>query len=1267
MEAFPTTEQRALVAALQNFYLTVMTRFRLSLLVWALGSVILGTSMINRPVGAQDQHQTYATIQARTATESLQSGSSSERPAEGLNAVISVRFQDVSLQHALEQISKKAGLNLVYGSETVAVGTVIDMEEERITAQEALRHVLTETGLRLRAFSETRVVIEERTSSPAVDPAGPSASTDWLSSHMERASSVTAAAEHPPVQTGTIAGTVTDAQTGDPLPGVNVVVQGTQQGAATDEQGEYRIGDVERGTHTLQASFVGYVDQTRENVQVEANQTTTVNFQLQETEARLDEVVVVGYGEQRRADLTGSIDIANVENMQSEGSALVTEQMQGQVSGVSINTSGQPGDEPQINIRGFNTFGNNQPLFIVDGVPTQDISFLNPNDVESLQVLKDAGAASQYGARASNGVVVITTTQGEGDISVRYNATYGYQVPRTGNVLNKVSPQEHGQHEWLSRRNSQISLTHPQFGSGEEPDVPDWILPARAENPDTSQYFVNPEYKDPSALDDFQQFVRANREGTNWYDALTEPAQRMQHNVSVGGGSDAGNYFASFSFTDQEGAVLNTKLERYTVRANTEFDVSDNLRIGENLSVTVSENLQAGTHVGRNALDFAGDMHSIIPVRDIRGNFAGTAAPGLGTAQNPVALRHRTRNDAQQTRRIFGNLFGELDLTQGLSLRTSFGADLSTGSLEEFQFPSYEEAQTSTTNAFTKEDRTSQEWTWSNQINYERSFGSHNISAVGAVEALRNQRAFERVFRRDYFSFDEDFIQLGTGSGTPTVEGSDELVSTLFSVIANVDYNYRNTYLLGVTVRRDGSSKFINDQWGTFPSVTAGWRISETSFFQRPDWLTDLKIRGGYGVMGNQLNVNPNNGFTLFGGTPQDSYYPIEGGTNEVQQGIRRTRIGNPNAQWERIEDVNVGVDVAVFGGQMEASIDLYRKEVEDLLFDPALPATAGAAAPPVRNVGSMRNEGIDVSLRGTTSFTEDLGLDAALSFTSYRNEIQSIAPGISFFDVGPARNEVGHPLSSFYGYEVVGLWENGDEIEQANQGAPDGEFMADAAPGRFRYRDVNGDGQITPEDRTHIGNPHPDFSYGLNLNLSFRNWDLTALLYGEQGRDIWDQNLNSRDFATFTTAQRKPALYESWTPQDRSQPRMEWEAENPGAEIPIQEKESYFSTNDVNNSYFVADGSYVRLKNLRLGYSLPSSVLAPAGAERLRLYVQAKNLFTVTSYRGLDPDIGATQSAVNAAEGTGGRVETGATSFGIDRGGYPAMRTYTVGVNLSF
>ena len=1049
-----------------------------------------------------------------------------------------------------------------------------------------------------------------------------------------------------------VSGTVMDAETDSPLPGVNIRVVGTDIGTVTGPDGAYELS-APSSDETLRFSFVGYETQT-----VAINGRSTIDITMQPATLTGSEVVVTGYTEQRRADLTGAVDVADVESMQSLGAELVTEQMQGQVSGVSINTSGQPGDEPQINIRGFNTFGNNQPLFIVDGMPTQDISFLNPVDLSSMQILKDAGAASQYGARASNGVVVITTNKGRGDdISVNYSGSFGYQVPRTGEVYNILTPQEQAELEQIADQNTEgLPVQHPNYlDENGSPNIPQWILPARAQDPDTDSYFVNPVYKDADALGQFRQFVRSNQGGTQWYDELTEPARQTQHSVSVGGGGDLGNYYASFGYTNQQGAIPNTHLERFTVRANTEFNVSDNVRIGENLAFTVSENLQAGTHEGRNALGFAYNLHTIIPVRDIQGNFAGTQAPGFGTAQNPLALRHRARNDDQQTRRLFGNVFAEVDLLSELTFRTDFGADLSSGYLETFQFPTYEQAQNNTTNAFTKESLTTQSWKWSNELVYENAFGNHDLTVLAAAEAIRNVDVLDRVGRTNYFSFNPNYTQLGTGAGTPTVDESTELASTLLSFIGNVDYSYNNTYLLGLTLRRDGSSKLINDQWGSFPSVTAGVRISEL-VFQEVDWLTDLKIRGGYGVLGNQLNVNPNNGFTLFGGSPTTSYYPISGATNSVTQGLRRTQIGNPDAQWERNVDINIGVDFAVFDGQFEGSVDFYRRNVEDLLFNPALPATAGAAAQPFRNVANMQNQGVDISLRGETSITSELDIGGQANFTTYDNEITAIAPGIGFFDVGVARNEVGHPIASFFGYKVAGFWQSEEEIEQANQQAPDGTYMDGMGVGRFRYEDTNGDNQITAEDRVHLGSPHPSFSYGLNLNLTYRNWDLTAFVYGEQGREVWNETRRGMDFrSTFNTANSEVALYDSWTPDNRD------------ATAPIQEQNSYFSTSSANSSYFVENASYLRLKNLRLGYALPGSLLQSAGVQQAKLFVQANNLFTITPYTGLDPDIGATQSAVNAAEGTGGRVQTGATNFGVDRGGYPAMRTYRVGVNLSF
>jgi TonB-linked SusC/RagA family outer membrane protein len=1055
-----------------------------------------------------------------------------------------------------------------------------------------------------------------------------------------------------------VSGTVSDASTGETLPGVNIQIVGTQIGTTTGADGSYEI-TVPSEDATLQFSFVGFSSQT-----VEVNGRTSIDVTLEPATLTGDEVVVVGYSEQRRADLTGSVDVADVSDLQELSSPQVTEQLQGQLAGVTVRTSGQPGDQPQINIRGFNTFGNNQPLFVVDGVPTQDISFLSSQDIESLQVLKDAGAASQYGARATNGVVVITTNQGSGDedVSVNYSASVGYQVPESGNVYDALSPQEQGELEWKAQRNSGVeNPSHPIWGSGDEPDVPEWILPARASDPNTENYNVNPQYTDPSELGEFNYFIRSNPEGTNWFEEITESALQTNHNLSVGGGGDIGNYYTSVGYTNQEGTVTNTSYERYSVRANTEFNITDNFRVGENLSFTVTENLQTGTLQEGQALGMAYRQHTIIPVRDIGGNFAGTIAPGLGNAENPVAYRERARTDDDEDRRLFGNVFMELDFLEDFTARTSFGADINSGYFKFFTFPQYENSENSTTNAHSEQVYNNRSWTWSNQVTYNNTFGNgHNVTGLVAAEAVQNVGRFDQVTRQGYFSFDPNFTQLATGSGTPTVNGSDRSENQLLSLIGNVDYDYEGTYLLSLTLRRDGSSRFLENQWGTFPAVTAGVRLSSLGPFQDVDWLTDLKVRGGYGVMGNQLNVDPNNAFTLFGGTIQNSYYPIDGANNSAEQGFRQVRIGNPGAQWERNEDVNVGLDFAIFDGQVEGTFDFYQKNIEDLLFDPPLPATAGAASPPARNVATMRNRGVDLSLRGAQSFSDNVELSGRLTLTTYNNEIQSIAEGVEQFSldnrrfgVPIIRNEAGHPISSFYGYRVEGFWQNEEEIQQANSQAPDGQFMQDMAPGRFRYEDTNDDGEITPEDRVHLGNPHPDFSYGLNLNFTYHNFSLAMQLYGEQGKEIWNQTRWWTDFrGSFNGMKSQTALNDSWEEEGDT---ME------DVSAPIQETGYFgFATGGVPNSYFVEDGSYLRMRSLRVGYTLPSALMGTIGLESLRLYGQVENVFTITGYSGIDPDIGATQSAENS----GG---AGTTNFGIDGGSYPRPRTFSMGVNLSF
>lgn len=506
--------------------------------------------------------------------------------------------------------------------------------------------------------------------------------------------------------------------------------------------------------------------------------------------------------------------------------------------------------------------------------------------------------------------------------------------------------------------------------------------------------------------------------------------------------------------------------------------------------------------------------------------------------------------------------------------------------------------------------------------------------------------------RTDYFSFNPNYVNLSTGAGTPT-NYSWKYENALFSYFGRVEYNFDNRYLFNATLRRDGSSRFMENRWGTFPSASIGWRISQESFMQDVDWLANLQVRAGYGVMGNQLNVAPENAFSLFAANRLSSYYPITGGPS-IFEGFFQSRIGNPYARWEEAHSMNIGFNAMLFDAAIEIDMDYYRNDVRDLLYNPELPGQAGLAAQPFINVGNVRNTGLDISVTGRRSFSHDFNMSATVNFTTYNNEIIKIAEGVENFDGTGRRfgggnpiirNQVGWPISTFFGYQIEGFWNSQAEIDAANASAPGGVYQSEAAPGRFRYADITGDGRVTADDRTNLGDPHPDFTYGLDINVNYRSFDFSAFFYGSQGNDIWNQVKWWTDFyPSFQGAKSRTALYDSWTP------------ERTNATAPIQENAGSTATNLVPNSYYVEDGSYLRLRTVQLGYSLPVDMLQRIGLNQLRVYVQAQNLFTITGYSGPDPEIGNTQSA-NAST----------TSFGVDEGAYPTSRQFLFGINLGF
>ncbi len=1054
----------------------------------------------------------------------------------------------------------------------------------------------------------------------------------------------------------TVTGTVVNDKDKTPVAGATVTVRGTKISTATGSGGAFSIA-VPAGKTLLVVSSVGF-----DAHEVDITSQDSVSISLMQNSGALDQVVVTGYTSQKKKDLTGSVAIVNVAEMNRQPTNQIANQLQGQASGVTIVGSGQPGETPEIRIRGINTFGANSPLFVVDGVPTTNVADLNPNDLESIQVLKDAGAASIYGSRASNGVLIVTTKKGRsGRPTVSYDGYAGVQTVPSGNPWHTLSPIDMAQLKFNALSNSGTPNTSDAlYGDGTTPSLPDYISPAGAKegdpavNPDL--YFVNPNYTSPAELATFNQITRANKTGTNWFKEITKSAPITSHNINVSGGNENAKYLLSMNYFNQQGIVINTYLKRYAVRANTVFNVSKNIHIGENLSYTLSDNPTISPNNGGSAIGMSIRQQPIIPVYDIKGNFAGNSSAGnLGDAYNPVALQKRTSNNKYLDHRLFGNVYADIDFLKHFTFHTSFGGESYSGYGHSFSYPTYENVENSLTNSYSESSYAGYNWTWTNTVNYHTTFGeNHTLSVLAGVESYDEESENLNGTVLDYFSFDPNFTTLSSGSGTQiTTSGRDGY--GLWSQFARFDYSFKDKYLLSGTIRRDASSRFKYNTNGIFPAITAAWRISQEKFLSDVHWLTDLKIRGGWGIMGNQTNLTSANAYTTYQQSKFNSYYDITGSNNTPSQGFSVGQIGNPGAKWESDGNTNVGFDATLFKGALDITADYYIKDIKDLLYAPTLPGTFGRGTAPLQNVARMRNTGIDFSVSGRKSITKDLQINGTVTFTSFNNKVTKVTQSTNYFLSGDgrdfsaqfSRNEVGHPTGSFYGYKIDGFFQSQAEISAADAAAqkasndPAAIFETDEGVGRFRYKDVNGDGQITDADRTFIGNPNPKFNYGINLGLTYRAVDFNVFFYGVSGNKIWNQVLWWNDFyPSFSGAKSQTALYNSWTPTHTD------------AKAPIQETQGYFSTNAVPNSYYVENGSYFRAKNVSIGYTLPDRMVRGAGIRTLRIYVQAANLFTVTKYSGLDPEI---------------KPADGVLQAGVDEGPYPNTRQFLFGVNLKF
>lgn len=1067
-----------------------------------------------------------------------------------------------------------------------------------------------------------------------------------------------------------VRGIVTDASNGEIMPGVNIVVKGTTIGTSTDGEGRYEL-DVPSLNDTLVVSFVGF---TRREIPI--NGRTNIDIALEPETYTGEEIFVTGYSTQRQADITGAVSGVKVDDMNKTTSASFLEKMKGRISGVQVESNGSPGSRNTVRIRGVSSFQNNDPLYIIDGTPIQGSynNFLNPQDIESMQVLKDASAASIYGSRASNGVVIITTKKGRpGAPKVSLDASWGVATPVKG-YDDFLIQDPFAYHEIIKRSHDNAGLTTPRniYGDPNNPTIPDYIWP----NDGETQTFIDNQgvihYGDETTTEDAYSFpnnlIMPASRGNNWWDELFDPALSQNYNLNISGGTEGATYNVSFNYYDQEGTMKYNFYKRGSIRVNTQFETGI-FTFGENASFTIDQTtggMQSGEMGENTPVGQLIKMQPIIPVYDIADYFAGAKANTLGNGSNPIAQVWKNRNDVAESNQFVGNAFATAALYEGLEFKTSFGFNLGRSRNENFSLPTPENSEPNTVTSLGENFGLFTNWTWSNTLTYVNTFGrNHNINVLAGTEANRSDNRSINGFMAGFLTNDTNarFIQDALGDpGTKNVNSFGGF-STLLSYFGKVDYNYDERYYLSGTLRRDGSSRLgSTNRWGTFPAVSIGWRISQEAFMDDIDVLDDLKIRAAYGVTGNQ-QIPAGRTVDQFGGGTGSTFYDITGSNSSIVQGFRKTDIGNDDLKWEENISYNVGIDAEFLGGRLNFVFDIYQREVDDLLFNPAIPATQGNAAAPFVNVGKMRNEGIDVSVGYRGTINSDISWNVDVNGSTYKNEIVRIdGQQDFFFGQGGGRggnlniNRLGQPIGAFYGFVTDGIFQNWDEVDA--HVSQDG-----ATPGRFRFKDVNDDGQITAADKDIIGSYHPDFTGGLNLGLQWKNFDFSTFLFASIGNDIFDLTKEFTVFRLFNTNVRQDRLTESAILNtdtggafDENGDRIpDAEVTNPGARYPILDQNDQFS--NAYSDFYVEDASYLRMQNLEVGYNVPLDKLP--GLSRLRLYLQAQNLFTITGYRNIDPNL--------PAQPAGGAVDASDQERGIDQGTYPNSRIFSFGINASF
>jgi TonB-linked SusC/RagA family outer membrane protein len=1007
-----------------------------------------------------------------------------------------------------------------------------------------------------------------------------------------------------------VTGTVKEADTGDPIPGANVVVKGTSNGTVTDLEGKYTL-KIENQTIVLTYSFVGFITQ-----EIEVGSQSVIDVELVSDVTSLSEVVVIGYGTQKKKVVTGAIVSVSSDQISATPVLRAEQALQGRTAGVFVaNQSGQPGETPTVIIRGAGTTGNSTPLYIVDGLAVDNIEYLNPGDIESMDVLKDAASAAIYGARAANGVVLITTKSGEkGKLTVTYDGYYGIQ-----NASNTI--------EMLKADDYKM------------------IMNEGARNANLTEPF------------DLNQISTVD---TDWQEELFQKnAPIFNHQISVAGGNDKSTFSSSLSYFSQEGIIGGSKsqFDRYTARINSVHKVNKVFTFGNNLafSSVIRRGIDSNTSFN-GAFSSAVNIDPLTPVfetdptildnppysnepvvTDDDGNVYGISNYVGAEIVNPLAQIELANQESKKDE-LVGNVYGEFEFIDGLKFKTDLGINIANGMNDSFRPLFYlNGAQNNTIKTSVSKDMYRvTAWQWENTLTYSKRIDDHNFSALGGITARKSRYEDLSGFNAKVPTIDPDNVYLNLAKDTVWEAYGGAVESSLYSLFGRVTYDYKDKYSVTGILRRDGSSKFGSaKKYGIFPSVGVAWVASDEVFLQNLGPLELIKFRASWGINGNQEIGDYQFATTLSNGRWYTSAIgPLLGTSPEY--------LSNPDIAWEESEQLDIALDLAFFDDRLTATVDYYRKETKGLLERIPVPGHVGVG-PPIANVGSVANTGFEFMANWRENkgdFSYSIGLNGAINNNEI-TEIGSPIEGASWAIAGPiTRAELGQPIAYFYGYKTDGIFQTQEDVFAYinNQGK---RLQPKAKPGDVRFVDVNGDGIISPEDRTKIGNPTPTWTLGLNGSAKYKGFDLSFLVTGALGHNIF----NGMNRVDLRYTNRPTSFLGRWTGPGTSDrlPRYSW--------------------SDTNNNYrvsdlYIEDGSYVRIRNLQVGYSLPKELLDKIGGSSWRFYVSAENLLTFTGYSGADPEIG------NGVDADGNKSSF---DIGIDRAVYPQPRTFRFGTSFTF